>query len=348
MIIAIGVMVAYVPGYIGSALPTGWVWLWLTMPLMLFWTEIKPNPIHWWGAAFLAYAAASMIWSPHGQLAFMQLCALASVFLWAANQRDIRQIVIGSAIGLGVSDVISLFQWAGYKPVMSLTDFPSGLFVNSNAFAEVSALILVLLLIHRLWWMLPLTIPGLLIGSRGVIIALLGTSLLWIWSRSKIAGGLLVATLGALTAYSVTTFHDYSISERVGMWRDTFDGVTLWGRGIGSFEYLYPYFSHSMDSLIRRPQYAHNDLLQLAFECGIGLIPLLIGVILLLRVKDNHRYAIVCFGIIGLFGFPLHIPAEAFLFACCAGALARRFGEFRVESVDSRSVLLGGLAEARS
>jgi hypothetical protein len=344
VILAIAVLTAYIPGYTGATIPTGWAVLWLIMPILLLRCKIEPFPVYGWGAAFLLYAGLSLLWSPHGLLAFMQLCALASVFLWATTLPDLRKVSIGLAIGLGISGDISLFQWSGFQSIFRVTDFPSGLFVNSNVFAEVSAMILVLLLVNRLWWWIPVTAPGLVIGSRASLVALLCVFLAWVWSKSKITAAILIATLGAVTAYSVTTFNNKSINERWGMWADTWNGVTLWGHGIGSFEYLYPYYANHMDTVRVRPVSAHNDLLQLLFEVGIGIVPLLVALWYLARIKDNHRYVLLCFGIIGLFGFPLHIPASAFIAACCAGHLVYRQREFWAASGYRGSAISLGMA----
>ena len=182
-------MVAVVPPYIGAVIPTGWSVLWVVMPLILWRTRIEPSPVHWLGAVFLCYAAVSLAWSPNGLLGFMQLCALASVFAWAATLSNLRAIVIGLAIGLIVSDIVAMTQWMGIKSISIGGDFPAGLFVNSNVFAEVSAMVLVLLLIYRLWWWIPSTIPGIAIGSRAMILALLGTAIVWkvqiVWVFAK-------------------------------------------------------------------------------------------------------------------------------------------------------------------
>ncbi len=345
MILSFGVMVVGIPGYTSAAILTAWPFLLVCTPFLLLRCDIEWSPIHLWGAIFLVYAAGSILWAPHGFYAFMQLGALASVFLWAESLIDFRRVAIGIAAGLGISAILAICQYAALATLYFGTEFPGGLFINSNIFAEVSALVLVLLLVNRLWWWLPVSMPGIAIGSRASLIALLCVFLAWVWSRSRIVGGLLATSLGALTTYSVTTFSEASIGQRFNIWRDTINGMTLWGHGIGSFEYLYPYFAH-IDTLATRPTYAHNDLLQMIFELGIGTVPLLVALWYIARIKDNHRYVLLCFGIISLFGFPLHIPATAFIAAACAGCVAGRQRTVRDCSDHRRSIISGGMAAA--
>src|ERR1035438_6650643 len=139
-------MVMFVPPYIGAVLPTGWAVLYLAMPVILWHTKIEPTPIHDMGLLFLLYAGLSLIWSPHGLFGFMQLCALASVFVWAYSLDNLRPVIIGLAIGLSVSAVLSVFQFFGIWLVYVDT-LPAGLFVNFNIFSEVSAATVGLLLV---------------------------------------------------------------------------------------------------------------------------------------------------------------------------------------------------------
>ncbi len=346
MLLAIGVLIAGIPGYTSAVILTGWPFLLICTPILLWRCKIVRSFIHWCGACFLAYAAISVLWAPHALFGFMQMSALAAVFLWAETLTDMRRVAIGTAAGLGASAILAIFQYAGWATLYFGTEFPGGLFINSNLFAEMSALVLVLLMVNRLWWWLPVTIPGLAIGSRASLIALLCVVLAWVWSRSRIVGGLLTGSLGVLTVYSVTTFGGKSITQRFGMWMDTIQGLTFWGHGIGSFEYLYPYFANRTDTLMTRPSFAHNDLLQLIFELGIGVVPLLVMLWYIARIKDNHRYVLLCFGIIGLFGFPLHIPASAFIATVCAGYMVGRERDVRAERGRGRPIVPFRVASA--
>jgi hypothetical protein len=102
------------------------------------------------------------------------------------------------------------------------------------------------------------------------------------------------------------------------------NSLPIWGYGIGSYEYLFAFYSAHIDVLSQRVIYAHNEPLQLIFELGVGAIPLMIAVCILLMVKDNNRYVLICFVIIAMLSFPLRIPAMAFIGAVVCGHLARK------------------------
>ncbi len=371
MWLGFAVMTAYIPGTIGGALPTGWVVLWLVMPLLLFDCNPELTFAHWWGAAFLGCAALSLLWSPHGLLAMMQWLALGMVFVWASSLDDLRPVLKGLAAGLGVSALVFVAQWLGWHGVQSV-EGPAGLFVNPNLLAEASALMLILLVSFKLWPWLVVTVPGLATASRGALVALFVASMMWLWSQSRPAavsvfvGILLVGVLivkypspvsnrvvGAMTAESappagvagtLATARMETVSQRFDLWRDMLNGMTWTGQGVGSFEYLYPKFAQRVDVFKVRPQHAHNDLLELMFEFGVGALPLLLLMTALLGVNDVERTILASFLAIAMFGFPLHVPVTGFIAAMVAGRLARHVLVVWPERVIWRSVVLAGAA----
>lgn len=332
MLLGIAIMTAYMPGVIGLASITSWAVMWLVMPIILLKCKIEITIIHILGIVFLSYVALSLLWSPHGMLEFMQLLALASVFVWGSTLRDLRNVTIGLSIGLGFSSVLAIFQFFGFNDIVySGTSRPSGLFFNSNIFAEISGMILLLILINKLWWFIPVTVPGLVVSSRAVILGL-GISLaVMTWTKSKILSiSILISSW--LAAYFITfpssvitnsVTNTASASQRLHVWQDMLAGFTMFGNGIGSFVYKFPEYNKHVDSSTTLVEYAHNDLLQLIFELGIGAIPLLIMVALLLMVKNDYKSAFIFFIIIGIFGFPLHMPITAFMLALVASQLAK-------------------------
>jgi hypothetical protein len=345
MLLGIVIMIAFVPSVVGAVVPTNWSVMWLVMPVLLIimWirkTEIQITSSHQFGLLFLSYVSISLIWSPHGAYDLLQWLAIASVFIWSAELKDIKPIVIGLAIGLTVSDVVAILQYFDINLVFKLTDKPSGLFVNSNIFAETSGMVLVLLLASQLWRYIPVTLPGLMVSSRAVIIGLSATFLVWAWSKSKILALSIVGLAGILIS---TIDRADSVTLRLGVWKDTILGFTISGHGLGSFEYLFPLYSHVENPSIRFFN-SHNDILQLIFELGIGAIPLFIATFLLLKANDDYKYPFIFFIIIGLFGFPLHKPVTAFMVALVAGQLANRRLDSRAASNNIRSVLFDRLA----
>src|SRR6266704_1944884 len=117
MFLAIAVLIASIPGYTSAVIQTGWPLLLIVMPVLLLRCDIEWSAPNIWGAVFLAYAALSLIWAPNGLFAFMQLTALAGIFLWVQALNDIRRVSIGLAIGLGVSAIVALAQLNGWMMI---------------------------------------------------------------------------------------------------------------------------------------------------------------------------------------------------------------------------------------
>lgn len=325
-------MTAYMPGVIGLVSITSWAVMWLVMPMLLLKCKIEITLIHILGIAFLSYAALSLLWSPHGMLELMQLLALASVFVWGSTLKDLKNVTIGLSIGLAVSSVLAIFQFLGIETFVYTYGGakPSGLFVNPNVYSEISAMVLLLILINKLWWYIPVVIPGLMVSSRAVILGL-GVSLaIMTWAKSKMLSIAILISSWFL-AYFITfpsqvinvVNNTASVFQRLYVWQDMLAGFTIFGNGVGSFVYKFPEHNRHIDGSVTLVEYAHNDLLQLFFELGIGAIPLIAIVALLLMVKNDYKSALIFFIIIGIFGFPLHMPITAFMFALVAAQLAK-------------------------
>lgn len=336
MLLGIAIMTTYIPGVIGFVSITSWAVMWLAMPLFILRCKIEITVIHVLGMLFLSYSALSLLWSPHGMLELMQLLALASVFVWGSTLKDLKSVTKGLSIGLAFSSVLAIFQFLGFNEfVYSGTVRPSGLFFNSNIFAEISGMVLLLILINKLWWYIPVALPGLMVSSRAVILGL-GVSLAMLtWSKSKILSFVILIS-SWLIAYFITFSNvlninpatigsnsTVSIFQRLYVWEDMLAGFTIFGNGIGSFVFKFPEYNKHIDGSVTLVEYAHNDLLQLIFELGIGSIPLMFIVALLLMVKNDYKSAFIFFIVIGIFGFPLHMPITAFMFALVAAQLAK-------------------------
>ena len=329
-------MTASIPGIVGLTVNTSWAVMWLVSPLLLLNCKIGLTPVNILGATFLSYAALSLLWSPHGLLELMQLLALASVFVWGLSLANLKNVTIGLSLGLAVSSVIAILQYFKIDLSIVTTEKLTGLFINPNIYAEVSGMVLILILIYKLWWYIPVVIPGLLVSSRAVVLAL-GVSLaMFVWARFKLASIIIVITswfIALKLSARDTLFSDLSIGTsnlntqslniRLDMWYDMLFGFKIFGNGIGSFVYVFPEYNKHLDTTVSIAEYAHNDLLQLIFELGIGAIPLLIIAWILLKVNDVHKRALIFFLIIGLFGFPLHTPVVAFMLALAAAQLAK-------------------------
>ncbi len=326
----VGVIVStiQIPGWIGAIIPTAWIALFIIVPCLLFRYKIEITLAHILGSLFLLYAGLSLIWTSNFNIAFFEYCkllVLAGVFCISFNLKRVYQ---GLAIGLGVSAVIGLAQWLwDWDGVFKLyPNAPVGLFINPDLFCEFSAVMFLALLVSRLWLWLPVSLPGLLlVHSRAAILGLTVGLGMWGWRKSKILVLLIGVICIGVFYFKVNAFN--SSYDRLVIWIDTFQGLTLFGHGVGSFDLLYPLYS-TIDTSIARPMNAHNDLLQLIFDLGIGVIPLLVMIGLLLNARDHteihgSKIVFVAIATISFFSFPLHVPYLAFIWLLVAGNLAR-------------------------
>lgn len=351
MLAALLVTAAYWPGYTGTAIQSGWVAMWLVLPVLVLKNDWpKFTWPHLAALCFLAYAFTTLRWSPEyfGEFGLMKLVVIGLAFWWGSQQESLLPVCRGIAIGLALSLPIAALQMLGYEPVMTVTVPPSGLFFNSALFAETSALVLVLLLSQRMWRWAPICLPGLVVtGARGPIVALMATAILYLCSSLTNRGKVLVFA-GGLFIFMVALpwlveLRPSSVAQRLDLWSDTVRGLTLFGQGVGSYEATFPRFAHLIDLGQGRPQQAHNDVLQLFYEFGIMAILPIALFARALWVRDDLRYVIICFVVLGCFGFPFYSAASAFIAALVAGQLCTRLPAIRFARADSGSILHVGV-----
>lgn len=262
-------------------------------------------------AAFFLYACLSSLWAPDWTNSVWRLWEFACIGLamWlGASLKFLRGIVIGLALGLTVSSLLSVVQKLGFQPVLWLnTDGQAGLFYNQVFQGMTIALVILLLIRERLWLFIPLLLPGLyLSNSRGAWFAL-GVGLMLEVFRSW---QLLLLACGAVFTY-LTFGLSSAEHERVQIIVGAVTNLSLFGNGAGSF----------LDLWIgpKRPEFAHNDILQLIFEFGIfAAIP--VGLLCW-----TGRMAVAPLGafiFLGFFTFPLFTPLPAIIFGLLAGHLS--------------------------
>ncbi len=352
MLLGIIVSTIQIPGWIGAVIPTAWLALFVIVPCLLFRYKIEIKPAHILGSLFLFYAGLSLLWAPNFNIAFFEYCkllVLAGVFC-IASSTDVKRVYQGLAIGLGISDIIGLAQWLwNWDGVFKL--YPNaavGLYINPDLFCEFSAIMFLALLVLRLWLWLPVSLPGLLlVHSRAAILGLTVGLGMWGWRKSKVA--VLATTFVCAGVFYFKVNAVNSIYDRLVIWIDTLRHLTLFGHGVGSFDLLYPLYA-TTDTSIARPTNAHNDLVQLMFDLGIGVIPLLVMIGLLLNARDNvhgSKIVFVAIATISLFSFPLHVPYLAFIWLLVAGDLARNTSSDGFFSWYSGSSLLVGTKRQR-
>ncbi len=334
--------IAYWPGWTGAMVITGWVVLSCLLPLF-FLRKVEMDWTWSLGIAFLSYATGSIIWAPIWQQAVWDLWltyVLAACFVLGATH-DPRKLWIGMALALGVSDVIAIFQKLGYHPLFASDSWYQGAnFVNPDMFGETAALVSIALISCRLWWPLLFTLPPIYFTqSRTVYVAYTMVLAYWLWNRwrwNMVVPSLLVVLT---TGYFVTSRYPSSIQERIAIWGDTTDGLTFAGRGAGSFFMLYPEFARRTDTMRTRPEDPHNEFLNLAFEYGLGAIPLLALLALALTSAGGpERYILVAFLTIAFFTFPSRIPTEGLVGMVALGRLCKRGSIPRPQFLDWRPI----------
>lgn len=312
--------VCYVPGYTGASIPTQWAVLSILLPLGL-WRKGPLTSGHKLLFGFVAYALLSLLWVTDYHPAVRGLWTL---FIWCLCFHlgtlldDLSKLWKGLAIGISVSTCVALAQALDYAPVQTFDlNRPSGLFFNSSLFGVTCGLVLVALVCHRLWWLTPPLALGLILSdSRGgfvvLAIGLLARYTHWLFLLACIIVGTCAFVFGL----------DLADLQRMQIWGVTLRTLTFFGHGVGSYSDLH-YINLAKELLIR-PEFAHNDPLQLFYEFGIAaIIPItLFGLALANRSHPDWPVAIA-FVTLALFFFPIYAPLTAFIGFVVAGSCIR-------------------------
>ncbi len=337
------------PGISGAAIAPRWSLVAVCAPLFLiFLGTIRLTLGHLLGGLFLAWCFVSLAWTPvliDGLDAASKLLMLVLVFCIGAQMQSLRAVFIGAALGMTVNSGISIAQFAGWDSWPEVAK-PGGLFMNKNIAAEAAVLVFVGAAAHRLWWFLPGIIPSIaLTWSRGAILALLAAGAVALWQKSPRITAIAVAVVvffGALAFLNRS--NDDSGGRRMDMWADTVDGMTVLGRGLGSFYVLYPATATRTDTLAARPDHVHNDLLEIAFETGPGVLIFIAFLLFAVFSAGPERYVAIAFVAQGIGGFPFYMPFTAVLFALVAGRLYGARPDLRSEYANGRMALRRWLA----
>jgi hypothetical protein len=309
----------------GGTVPR-WAFLSLVCAVLLFRITIHPFLV-----LFTVFALVMAYVGPVGYEAtfvFWHFLLLAVLFCWAQGA-DLKRITIGAALAMAVNSVVVLIQaFTGWEGIPQLIP-NSGLFYNHNMGAEAAAMILVLTVAYRLWWLIPGLLPTLYFGSRAPVLALgvAAGCALWRWSRfaslmATLTMLLLVVSMKGEGGHRYIFVSD-DLIQRTGVWLDMLPRLTIWGHGLGSFLVEYPEFQRHTQALALRFENAHNDFLQVTYEMGLG--GLILIAVFLARMTAAPRspawYALIVFMVEACFGFPLYEPVSGALAACCAGVV---------------------------
>ncbi len=337
--------ILFVPGIVDPATVPRWALLMLVVPVLWY---RRPNPItvgHLLGGCFLAWATLSLCWTFNlydGLRAALMFGLLALVF--CAAPLSLRRVYGAMAVALAINSGVAIAQVYGWDGLAQAYP-PGGLFFNKNFGAEISAMVLVGVIASKLWWAIPGILPTLVLSDcRGAALGLTAAFILLIYQTNKARAVMLTALVAGAGAYFWRA--SSSVEQRFQVWLDTWDGFRFWGRGLGSFYTTFPEHSTRLDQMVFRPSTAHADLINLTYELGPGVL-LLLGLLVYVwrsRPVRAEHYVLVVFLTEGLVGFPLYLPATAFLAALVLGSLCRDRSEFSVSLACRRARVLLGAA----
>lgn len=307
--------VLFVPGIAGAATTPRWALAAVVLPLLIPAGRMRFTSAHLFGLLFLGYAAISITWSHHwdGLHALIQLVVIAEAFVLGSRLDDLRPAIIGCGLGIWVSSLVILVGIDVPHAVGSIN--PAGLFANSNSMGEIAGLVLVVAIVHRLWWLVPGILPAFVMaGCRGAFVGVACAFAVWLWGKSR---GTAIALCAIGIAAVVALAGSSSAQQRLEMWSDIVPHMTWMGHGLGSFHSLFPLYTTTIDTTVARPEHLHNDWLEYAFETGAGAI------LLLAFLWCSRSIALAALVGMACFGFPTHVAATAVLGGLVAGHAVR-------------------------
>lgn len=324
MLLGFAVAVAYWPTMLSAAFMPRWAAIAIGLPLAsrLDPRDLRPS-VAWVLLWLLTVAAIATTWASPDPLAgyeemiFMGLLCLALVA--GANLDNADEVMIGAGFGLALSVFGILFAMNADegRTVYAST---SGLFYNSEVFAEFSAIIFVWALLRPRYLIAAIALVPILICESRIALVIAAAAMLYAFGpRSRLKMAVLVVLLVVVAASLVFILGPGkagTAGQRAILWISTFYAWTQFGHGLGWFATV-----HSQE------QFAHSEVLQTVAELGIGgVAALLIPVLALSSKRGNHAeraaFVAVCFEC--AVSFPLHLPANGFLAAVLAGVLLSR------------------------
>lgn len=307
--------VIYIPSVTGAVIPSGWVFLSIALPFFL-WNRADWTIGHTLGLAFITFACASLAWSQSklsGIETIWHWGVLAMAFCVGTRQESLRQFWMGLGIGMWINALVALAQIAGIPTIPHVAVWPSaaGLFFNPNMLSEAAAIILVGLLVERLYWLAPGAAICLAAGQgRTAVVAFFAVAcglLIPIRGAKIITGavGLILLSLLFLIKDQFT-----ALTVRTDIWSAALPFLTPFGNGIGSL---------LLETKYGMVEHLHNDLLELAFEFGVGGAPLVALVALAAYRDPTARPVLACAMVVGLASFALFLPVTGAVVAIVAG-----------------------------
>lgn len=339
MILGLGVAVAFWPGFADAAMAPRWAILALGLSFSLTLPRFSLNTI--WALAWLLLSLITLLLAP-SQLdwanSIIHLVLLIGAFLLGAQVSSLRYLSMGILLGLAPSAVLVMLEVFGIKLVPAMYP-PAGLFINKNIMAEGAALAMILALGLRQLYGIALLPAIILTECRAAILGLVLAAATWLYSKSKPVALL----LGVAAAFPLLAI--VFMGKGLGHWASNADLISRWdmwvplisnlkpfGWGLGAFHTSFPSINTAYDLFRDRPEFPHNEILDLAFCLGIGAIfPLGLLWSTWRLGSPWERSFLICTVCIAFAGFPLHSPLTVLLIGIVAGHISRRSPNFCVD-----------------
>ena len=326
------VAIAFVPFFRNYAQCPKWAVLGVGVAYLILFTPIHPTRAHWILSAILLWAVLSLGWTPifdDGVQGMILLLFVAGAFCLGAECDDLDPLYRGLAFGLLPSVVLMAFAHSrdllGYLPfAITYPASDGGLFGNQNWAGEAAAPVLIGVAAPtatRVFLALgPFAVLA-LSYCRSAWLALIAMLAVSVWRRSRV----LAVGIGLALSIGVMVLKptEESLHQRAMIWADSFDGLSVFGRGIGSYRGSVSQYGWRLDTIALNTEHAHNDALELLYELGPGLVGFCLLIALAFSAPRHYRDKLV-FGALlvdGLVAFPLYEPATCLLFGVVAGHL---------------------------
>lgn len=272
------------------------------------------------GLAFICYAAASIRLLPGGQVEGSILLLALVLAFWAGYfLRDLFWIWIIFGLFLVANVCASLIpmSWSGIQ-------MPWGIYGNPNLLGCALALGLASALAYRLWIFIPPVLGGLwLTQSRGAILGASAALFIWLWPKYKTTA-FTAAAFGLIAIIASQHGEAEGVWQRMGIYQDTLNHLTVFGSGWGSFFDEYWAWPIHRNIGFARASHAYNDYLEIILELGVGAIFLFIFALEVMRnARGEAKLIIYAYGVMALTFFPLYVWPIGPLVAATLGNLSR-------------------------
>lgn len=356
-IFGFALMSAYWPGITGAATTPRWAVAALLAVALFFAPRVVMTRTHWIGLALLAWLGLSLTWS-EGQLdgvdAAFKLCLAAIAFAIGSTMPDLRSLMIGAALGIGLNSGFAIAQALGWHGIETYDNGLAGLFHNRDRLASAAAIVAIWLFSRpvRLWLLLPLVAPAVILPHSRAAWLALGAGLLMIVFRQMarrtvvqwVTFLVLFGVVGTGTVVAFGIGSPIGIDQRIALYRDTIAALTTFGHGLGSFWESFPAHAHYFSVVAERPEHPHNEWLWLVYEGGMPAVVLAMASGYGVWVAAKDRAVLGGLFVLSCVAMPFHDPATLILGALCAGHLVGRRAADGHKIVDSGGVVCSVLA----